>query len=47
MLAITMEEVERQLAAAKLWKAPGEDRLLVIVWKMTWPIVKHRVLDLF
>jgi hypothetical protein len=33
--------------AAKSWKAPGEDSLLAIVWKMTWPIVKYRVLDLF
>jgi hypothetical protein len=47
MPAITVEEVEQQLFAAKSWKAPGEDSLLVIVWKMTWPIVKHRVLNLF
>lgn len=47
MSAITMEEVERQLLATKSWKALGEDGLLAIVWKMTWPVVKHGVLELF
>jgi hypothetical protein len=35
MPAIIMEEIEQQLMAAKSWKAPGEDSLPVIVWKMT------------
>ncbi|KAJ5593506.1 hypothetical protein N7537_010410 [Penicillium hordei] len=46
MLAITLE-VERQLLVAKSWKAPGEDSLPAIGWKMTWPTVKYRVLELF
>ena len=44
---LTMEEVERQLMAAKSWKAPGEDGLPVAVWQQIWPVVNHHVLALF
>ncbi len=47
MPAIMLEEVERQLHAAKPWKAPGDDGLPAMVWKQTWPVVKHHVLALF
>jgi exonuclease III len=47
MPVITLEEVERQLHAAKSWKAPGDDRLPVAVWKQVWPTVKYHVLALF
>jgi hypothetical protein len=47
MLVITLEEVERQLLVAKPWKTPGKDGLPAIIWKMTWHVVKHRVLELF
>jgi hypothetical protein len=47
MPTITLEEVERQLHAAKSWKAPGDDGLPVIVWKQVWPVVKDHVLALF
>jgi hypothetical protein len=47
MPVITLEEVERQLHAAKSWKAPGDDGLPVAVWKQVWPTVKYHVLALF
>ena len=47
MPTITMEEIERQLWAAKSWKAPGDDGLPVAVWQKTWPVVKSHVLTLF
>lgn len=47
MPALTMEEVERRIFAAKSWKALGDDRLLAMVWKQVWPVVKERVLLLF
>ena len=47
MPTITLEEVERQLHAAKSWKAAGDDGLPVIVWKQVWSVVKDHVLALF
>ena len=44
---LTMEEVERKVFATSGWKAPGDDGLPAAVWKQIWPVVKHRVLQLF
>lgn len=44
---LTLEEVQRQLMAAKSWKAPGEDGLSTVVWQQVWPVVKHQVMALF
>lgn len=46
MPALTLE-IERQLLAAISWKVSGDEGLLAIVWKVTWLIVKHTVLELF
>jgi len=47
MPALTLEEVEVKVMAAKPWKAAGTDGLPAMVWRQLWPIVKHRVLALF
>jgi len=47
MPELTMEEVERGAFSANLWKAPGSDSLLAVVWQQLWPVVKDRVLRSF
>ncbi|OAQ58910.1 reverse transcriptase [Purpureocillium lilacinum] len=47
MPALTLEEVEVKVMAAKPWKAAGTDGLPAMVWRQLWPVVKHRVLALF
>ncbi|KAJ6436994.1 reverse transcriptase [Purpureocillium lavendulum] len=47
MPALTLEEVEVKVMAAKPWKAAGIDGLPAMVWRQLWPVVKHRVLALF
>jgi hypothetical protein len=44
---ITKEEVHRALRAAKPMKAPGEDRLLMLVWTQLWQWLKAEILWLF
>ncbi|KAM3543691.1 hypothetical protein ARSEF1564_003451, partial [Beauveria bassiana] len=44
---LTLEEVQRQLMAAKSWKASGQDGLPTMVWQQIWPVVQHQVLALF
>ncbi|KAM3449682.1 hypothetical protein NHJ6243_009943, partial [Beauveria neobassiana] len=44
---LTLEEVHRQLMAAKSWKAPGQDGLPMVVWQQVWPVVQDQILALF
>lgn len=44
---LTLEEVHRQLMAAKSWKAPGQDGLPMVVWQQVWPVVQNQILALF
>ena len=44
---LTLEEVQRQLMAAKSWKAPGQDGLPMVVWQQIWPVVQNQILALF
>ncbi|TQV90003.1 reverse transcriptase [Cordyceps javanica] len=44
---LTLEEVQRQLMAAKSWKAPGQDGLPMVVWQQVWPVVQDQILALF
>ena len=47
MSRLTMEEVERNIFAAKPWKALGDNGLLAMVWRQIWLEIKDRVLLLF
>ncbi|THC94016.1 hypothetical protein EYZ11_006525 [Aspergillus tanneri] len=44
---ITEEEVHRALQAAKPMKAPGEDRLPMLVWKQLWQWLNKVILRVF
>lgn len=47
MPALTLEEIEVKMMAARPWKAAGADGLPAMAWRQLWPVVKHRVLALF
>jgi len=47
MLRLTLQEVESRIMAASPWKAAGDDGLPAMVWRQTWPVVKHHILHLF
>ncbi len=47
MPRLTLQEVESRIMAASPWKAAGDDGLPAMVWRQTWPVVKHHILHLF
>ena len=47
MESLINKEIQKVIISASSYKAPGRDKLLMIVWQHIWPIIGQQMLNLF
>lgn len=47
MLSITKEEIYRAIFITSLLNGPDYNRILIVVWQITWPVLGSYLVRLF